>query len=92
MACYGAKFAYGASFVGLGAALAGVVAALVEPTPAGEVAAFFGLMAAGAAHISAALSLAECLEQAGRPDDAAELRREVQELEREMERLRQLVE
>ncbi len=89
MACFGAKFAYGASFVGLGAALVGVVAA--APTVVAEAAALAGVLAACAAHIGAAIALAECLEQAGRSDDAAELRREVRELEQEMERIRQLV-
>lgn len=90
MACYGAKFAYGASFLGLGAGVAAVAAA--APTVVGEVAGFSALLAACAAHIGAAIALAECLEQVGRAQDAAELRREVNELEQEMQRIRQMIE
>ena len=88
MVCFGAKFAYGVSLAALAAAAVAAIPA--APTVVGEVAVIGAFLAAGAAHIAAAIALAECLEDAGRGEDGAALRPEVDELRRALDRLREL--
>lgn len=87
MPCYSQKFAVGTAVAGMVAC--GVATIPAAPTVIGEVAVWAAFVAAAYAYYAAMLSLAECLEDAGRHSDAETLRREVDQLKREMEQLGQ---
>jgi len=69
----------------------GVAAIPAAPTVIGEVAVWTAFAGAIAAYIAAALALADCLEDAGKHQDAETLRREIDELKRQMQELEQRV-
>jgi len=89
MACLTLKVAMGAAAAALVAC--GVAAVPAAPTVIGEVAVWGAFAAAAAGYIAAALALADCLDDAGKHQDAETLRREMDELKRQMEALKQKV-
>lgn len=89
MACFSAKVAYWAAVAGVAVALAALVPGAA--TGPGEAALIAALIVAMAGYIAAALALAECMEAAGRREDGEALRRDIDEMQREMDRLRELV-
>ena len=89
MPCLTLKVAMGAAAVAMvGCGIAAIPAA---PTVIGEVAVWTAFAGAAAGYIAAALALADCLEDAGRQQDAATLRHEIDELKRQMAELEQAI-
>ena len=87
MPCFSQKFAVGAAVAGMVAC--GVAVVPAAPTVVGEAAVFAAFVAASYGYYAALGALADCLEDAGRHSDSETLRREVDELKREMGRLQQ---
>lgn len=92
MACLAEYIGYCGSAVAAGAALtavavelgSGVGAPLSVPTAAAAIAAALALIASGMAY-------SNCLENAGKADEARRMREEMDELQREVDRLSELV-
>ena len=80
-AAVGAGIAFGAVAAELGS---GVGAPLAVPTAAAAIAAALGLVAAGMAY-------SNCLENEGKADEARRMREDMDELQREVDRLQELV-
>jgi membrane protein implicated in regulation of membrane protease activity len=89
MPCLTAKL--GMAAAGVAVVASGVAAIPAAPTVIGEVAVWAAFAGSVAAYIVAALALADCLEDAGRHQDAESLRREIDEIKRQMQELEQRV-
>jgi hypothetical protein len=88
MACLSQKVAFGAALAAMGAS--GVAAVPAAPTVILELAVWSAFLSAVAAEEAACMALIECLEDAGRHQDAETLRNELDELKREVEELKKL--
>ena len=89
MPCLTAKLGMAAAAVAMVGC--GVAAIPAAPTVIGEVAVWTAFAGAVAAYIVAALALADCLEDAGKHQDAETLRREIDEIKRQMQQLEQQI-
>jgi membrane protein implicated in regulation of membrane protease activity len=89
MACFTEKLAMGAAYVAMvgSAAVAVGGAETVVLTVAG-VGLFVG---AAASYIASLLALADCLDKADRPDDAAKLRQKADDMQKEIDELKRKV-
>ena len=87
MPCLAAKVALGASIAATG--YVAVVAVEGSPTVVISAAALAGLYVTFAAMVASTIALAECLDDAGRHQDAATLRREMDEVQRQLKRLQE---
>jgi hypothetical protein len=85
MACLGQKLLLSVAIVNYARAALVVPAASV--TVVGEGPALVSLIASMVAMFGAAIGLADCLENAGRLEEAEALRREVEQIRRELQRL-----
>jgi hypothetical protein len=87
MACLKEEIHVGEALVAMiGAAAAATGTAETVIIAAGFVTAF---IAASAVYIEACYDLGDCLSKAGRPDDAAKIRQQADELQREIDQLKQ---
>jgi len=92
MACLGEYIGYCGSAVVAGAALAAIVievgsvagAPLTVPTAVAGIAAALALISSGMAY-------SNCLENAGKADEAQRMREEMDQIQREIDRLQELV-
>lgn len=86
MPCLSNKIAFGASLAGIG--LTAVVAVEGAPTVVISAAALAAMAVSFASMFASGIALAECLENAGRHQDAATLRRELDEVKRQLQTVR----
>jgi hypothetical protein len=80
--CFSQKFALAVALGAVGASGAAMIPA--APTVLAEAAAIAAFLGAAAGAVAAASALADCLEDVGRQQDAETLRREVDDLKREL--------
>ncbi len=89
MACFTEKLAAGSTYAAMVAAGIAVIGG--AETVVLTVAAVAAFVAAAASYIASLFALADCLEKASRPDDAAKLRQQAEEMQREIDQLKQKV-
>lgn len=85
MPCLTAKVAFGASLAAVG--VTAVVAVEGAPTVVVSAAALAGLYVSFAAFFAAGMALADCLDDAEKHQDAATLRRELDDVQRQLKQL-----
>lgn len=71
--------------------VSGIAAIPAAPTVIGEVAVWGAFAGSCAAYIAAALALADCLDDAGKHQDAESLRREMDQLKEQIRKLEEKV-
>jgi hypothetical protein len=86
MACLSEKVALGAAYASLIAT--GVVVVAGAETVILTVAGAAAFFAAAAAYIAALIALSSCLDNANRPDDAAKLRKQAADMQRDIDALK----
>lgn len=91
MSCWDEGIAYYAACAGTGIAIAAAIAEAgsVVGSPA-LVPTIAAAVVAGVAAVAAGMSFAECLENSGKADEAERMRRDVEELRDEIDRLKEL--
>lgn len=88
MPCLSNKIAVAATLSGMALSAGAMVAG--TPTVAISAAGLAALLVSFVGCVGAAVALSDCLERAGQPDEAAKLRRAVEEMKRESEMLKQV--
>jgi hypothetical protein len=86
MACLKEKINLGVTYAAMAAT--GVIAAAGAETVVLTVAGVAAFLAAAGAYIVALIDLSTCLDNAGRPDDAAKLRQQAQDMQKDIDALK----
>lgn len=86
MACLKEKLSVGVAWTAM--AGSGVIAVAGSETVVVTVAAAAVFIAAAGAYIIALIDLSTCLDKAGRPDDAAKLRQQAQDMQKDIDALK----